>query len=268
MKDFIFTIVGDDIYLCETPKEAKRKKYGKQLHFLHHANTKSYYFTMNRSEGLLWLNLIYMDFETMEFQKDFLTGLSHLWPYLSDYNKSEKSYPLERMTFYGGSFMPWHDGHSTCVERVREKSPLLVMPDKNPFKETISSNAPLKEYIKLCLKLKAELNLGSKWIYPGFMLLDDGNPTASWVRKLKQNYPELEVSLAMGFDSAEEIHNWINAQDLLRRINGIYILSREESSDDRLKIETELKAINPDLIIDFLGHHKFEKLSSTAIRNK
>lgn len=267
MKDFIFTVSGEDIYLCETPKKAK-ELYGRSLHFMHHRGGKNYYFTLNRSEKLLWQNLLFIDLEIIEDQHNFLEGLSQLWPYLSEINESEKVYPLDKITFFGGSFNPWHDGHSICVKRVKQQSPLLIMPDKNPFKEVSSTINPFTEYIKLALKLKAEINLGSKWIFPGFMLLEDGNPTYRWVKKLKINYPKIEVSLAMGFDSAKDIKDWINSEELLKRLNGIYILSRKETEDHRFALKASLKAINPDLEIHFLGHHKYEDISSTKIRTK
>lgn len=265
MKDFIFTITSDDIYLCETPNKAKTL-FGKNLYFIHHKDGKNFYFTYTRSEKLLWSNILYLDLEIIDDQFTFIEGLSKIWPYFCKVTDTEKIFPLDSITFFGGTFNPWHEGHSICVKRVREKTPLLIMPDKNPFKEVSSSAAPFKEYVKLALKLKADLNIGSKWIYPGFIILESGNPTHRWVKKLQTKYPKAQASLTMGFDSANEIKNWINSEELIKRLSGLYILSRKESEDDRFALKASLKAVNPDLEVNFLGHHKYENMSSSKLR--
>ena len=39
----------------------------------------------------------------------------------------------DRITFFGGSFNPWHKGHGACLELCPEKN-IIVIPDTNPFK--------------------------------------------------------------------------------------------------------------------------------------
>lgn len=269
MKDFIFTAVHDDIYLLETPRVAK-EKYGEDLHFLHHEDESGYnfYYTLRWSSDLLWINIRNMSTKLVEHEISFLRGLATVWPYLKPNAMSEKSFPLEKITFFGGTFSPWHQGHATIVKRVRKSSSILVMPDKNPFKHNKKLARPLKAYVNFCKQLKKELNLGTKWIYPGFITLEEGNPTFEWIKQVTQNYPELEIHLALGYDSAFKIDKWYNADTLLKLIDGIYILSRKESDSDRQKLKDKIYKTNPDLLIEFLGHHPYEDLSSTQLRQQ
>jgi nicotinate-nucleotide adenylyltransferase len=267
MKDFIFTIVHDDIYLLETPTYAI-EKYGEDLKYLHHENGMNFYFTLNRAEDLLWINLIHLTLHSDVDEKEFLLGLESIWPYFDRNTEAEEIYPLDRLTFFGGSFNPWHEGHSTCVRRVLKKSNILVLPDKNPFKKNMVVENPFEHYIELAAKLKSELNLGLKWIYPGFILKENGNPTAHWVEALRVKYSQLEIFLAMGFDSVEKIDTWIDSEVLIKTISGIYILSRNESESERIKVIDMLVSKNPDIEIEFLGHHQFEGTSSTIIREQ
>ena len=42
--------------------------------------------------------------------------------------------PLSRVTFFGGSFNPWHRGHRECLNLCAEDE-IMVVPDCNPWKK-------------------------------------------------------------------------------------------------------------------------------------
>jgi nicotinate-nucleotide adenylyltransferase len=168
--------------------------------------------------------------------------------------------------FYGGSFNPWHAGHSSCVKMSPEEIPLIVIPDHNPRKIITSSLNNDQLIFKLMSELK--FRVGSTFIYYTFYKLAKPNPTHKWVADLKENLPNKNFSLLMGHDSFLTIHDWINSKELLNNLTTIYIVSRLDIEEKKQKQKDTLLNIAPNLNIIFLGHHDFEELSSTKIREK
>ena len=46
----------------------------------------------------------------------------------------------EELIFFGGSFNPWHAGHSNCLRLMDPHKTIIVVPDHNPFKELVKNN--------------------------------------------------------------------------------------------------------------------------------
>ncbi|MFZ4714291.1 MAG: hypothetical protein ACOYL6_11280 [Bacteriovoracaceae bacterium] len=163
---------------------------------------------------------------------------------------------LKEATFFGGSFNPWHSGHTACIKAFPKDKKLIVVPDFNPEKEvTDRSKDFYQEVVKASQKPESE-------VYPGFLLEKKKNPTYFWVKELSG----LKVNLLLGADSFLNLKSWIEGEKLVKLLHGIYVVPRlaEESS---LKKEADfLLALNPDLKIIFLPHHPYEDLSSTKIR--
>ena len=91
------------------------------------------------------------------------------------------------------------------------------------------------------------------------------NPTYSWITKLKEE-TNFKLSLIMGFDSFISLPNWTQASLLLNALDCVYIASRGESDDLFISAKESLNANYNHLKIITLGHHKYEELSSTKIR--
>lgn len=169
----------------------------------------------------------------------------------------------KHIIFFAGTFNPWHKGHLACIKALNKNSNLFIIPDHNPEKKLINKNSPWESYEKLKNKIPYDIP-----IYPGFWAQNKKNPTSLWIQKIKECFPEVKISLLMGFDSFISIHKWIEADKLLKSLHGIYMVSRKDKDSEKAKQTFFLTQKFPDLKITFLGHHDFEHLSSTQIRKK
>lgn len=166
------------------------------------------------------------------------------------------------IVFYGGSFNPWHDGHSACVILSPKEFPLIIIPDHNPQKQIILNKN--LDFSKLTVQLK---KLREKiWIYEGFYFDRKFNPTIEWVRDLRNVYPKKNFSLLLGHDSFINLKSWKNANELLNLLSSLYVVSRQDDDEKNIFAQKQYLMINPKLTISQQGHHEFEHLSSTQLR--
>lgn len=166
------------------------------------------------------------------------------------------------IVFFGGTFDPWHQGHGACIERAPTNVPLLICPDRNPHKPLTRGDA-IPRYLKLLEEIPPRPN---RYLYPGHLVSDQHNPTVKWVLQVKRNRPDLRVRLLMGHDSFAALPTWTRTSELLKLLSGIYVVSRLEKDEERAEGEAWAKAQNPQLAIEFLGHHAHESVSSTKLR--
>lgn len=168
--------------------------------------------------------------------------------------------------FYGGSFEPWHQGHAACIRLAPSDMPLIVCPDRNPHKPLKTDMDVLNHYYEL---KKSIMAIGrSLHIHPGFLLRTETNPTVGWVLRLKHQRPDLRIHLLMGYDSFKALSTWTRAEDLMKLITSLQVVSREEKDEDHLQDARFPLTANPNMTIRFLGHHEFESVSGTALRTK
>ncbi len=168
----------------------------------------------------------------------------------------------KEIVFFGGSFHPWHPGHKACVKLMPTNVALVIAPDHNPYKEFVADKKnPTQTIIADISELK-----GPKFVYDGFLSASEKNPTTRWVLELKKAFPDKGISLLIGFDSFMSIDRWIDGKGLLRTLDGLYVASRLEGSIEKKEQTQRVKKIAPELKIKFLGHHPFEDLSSTKLR--
>jgi nicotinate-nucleotide adenylyltransferase len=163
---------------------------------------------------------------------------------------------LKEVTFYGGSFNPWHEGHQACLDAFPKDQKLIIVPDYNPEKDL--PNHAINFYEDLLKKTYKPANE----VYGGFLSEKKKNPTYYWVKELK----DIKVNLLMGADSFLNVKKWIEGEKLINLLNKIYVVPR--LIDDKILRDEEmiLKSINPKIEIIFLKHHDFEHISSTEIR--
>lgn len=174
----------------------------------------------------------------------------------------------EELIFFGGTFDPWHEGHEACLKLAPKKKNIFLVPDRNPFKNF--NERPAEVVYKELESIIAPLNhLDYKLsLYGNFLSSNKTNPTYHWINEIHEAYPQYQLSLLMGYDSFRSLPQWIEAKKLLNILHSIYVVSRNEGETDKLEDLKEIEKINRDLYIAFLGHHDFEHLSSTEIRNK
>lgn len=174
-------------------------------------------------------------------------------------------YHQEEVVFFGGSFNPWHSGHTSCVQLAPKDIPLVVMPDNNPFKvenrgRRFTSVQDIRAEVKTYRK--------DAYFYLDFLLNTEPTPTWEWVQTVKSHFPTLKISILLGNDSFIGITGWNDHALLLNSLEGIYIVSRQ---DDLKRNEEQIQLIQsiaPEIKLHFLGNHPFEHLSSTEIRKK
>lgn len=167
----------------------------------------------------------------------------------------------EEIIFFGGSFNPWHKGHQTCLDMAPPDKTLIIIPDHNPQKKLIKHSI-------LDIYQNIRFNRPNLYCYPGFFLKEKLNPTIEWISRLKANFPEKKFSLLMGFDSLQGLHSWKRSDQLKDYFDNIYFTARKEDFAQRDQVGQRLKREMGLKNIFFLGHHDYEDLSSSIIRQK
>ena len=163
----------------------------------------------------------------------------------------------DSVTFFGGSFNPFHEGHRACLDLCPEKN-ILIVPDKNPFKPQSESSPVFDDFQKLAESLKET----TYSLYPGFLGSNEINPTSSWLPNVRIS----EKNFLMGDDSFMSLLSWKNPDILLNAITKLYVVPRSFKREDYLQQEIELKKINPNLDIHYLADHPYKNISSTSLR--
>lgn len=170
-----------------------------------------------------------------------------------------KDKSLEEITIYGGAFNPWHEGHNSCVELCKSSN-LVIIPDNNPWKESVNRKSVFAFYLELC-HLLADKRYS---IFPGFLGLNISNPTISWLPKVQTK----KVNLLIGDDNFLKFEKWQEAEKILNMLNVLYVCPREGDSEEINEKSKWANSVNPELIIKLLKHHDFEHVSSTKIRQE
>lgn len=174
----------------------------------------------------------------------------------------------EKICFFGGSFNPWHNGHRACVDLFQKSHKddwkLILVPDNNPWKK---NNEMLIEDKKEILKELQEHNPGIE-IMDKFLLSNKQNPTYQWLSPLQIEKPETEFALLMGFDSFCSLPKWYESEALIKLLTKVFVASRQDSQEEKQRVLDYLSQFKEQDFVTFLGHHAYEELSSTAMRNQ
>jgi nicotinate-nucleotide adenylyltransferase len=157
----------------------------------------------------------------------------------------------ENPTYYGGSFNPWHDGHSECVKQYPGND-LIVLPDSNPLKESKSTSCYFKRFNDVREK-------AGVICYPGFYGLEQGNPTITWLEKRRAK----TCSLLIGFDNVVIIEKWREWERVLSLLNKIYLVPRQV---DQQVFDQCLVKVKKSTQVEILESHPHERVSSTDLR--
>ena len=161
------------------------------------------------------------------------------------------------MTFYGGSFDPFHPGHLACIKLCPAR-PLIVIPDHNPQKPWRSE----RSFWQLYQEIKRQTQgMEGVYVYPGLCGDQNPTPTINWIRQLG-----MKKNLLLGDDSFMDILQWQQAQILLRLLNGLHVAPRlVEEGEFQAQVDRVL-SVNHQLKVERHTRHCHESLSSSQLR--
>lgn len=171
-----------------------------------------------------------------------------------------------QLVFYPGSFLPWHDGHNSCLRNLPQfiegiECHVVIIPDLNPWKKNEGKGTweQLRRIVLELRKIEA-LFKGNLSLFLGFLAKDVGNPTVDWLPGI----PCASKWLLMGEDTFLDLHKWKDYKTLISGLEGIYICPRAE---DESAIEEQKRSLRGPKFVH-LPHHAFERVSSTQIRGE
>lgn len=165
----------------------------------------------------------------------------------------------QSLTFFGGSFYPWHLGHDACLKNHPRPYEILVLPDNNPWKDQKREMCVWKFFRDLCLMYKNELCS----FYPGFLGTDEKNPTSIWLSKTEVPHR----ALLMGDDTFNGLSLWHEPEILLQNLERVYVVPRQFTESEFFEAKRKVQALKSDIIIERLDHHQYEAVSSTKLRS-
>jgi len=196
-------------------------------------------------------------------------GLGHFWKTMPSFSDALEGLRLPDFmpvcedsnigVFYGGSFNPWHAGHTACVDNAPKNT--IVVPDSNPWK-SMDENIDRKCFWRSLLEICQQLAGRDITIFPGFWGAEQGNPTISWLSQT--NFKQ--YALVMGDDAFLSLHQWFAAEKLIKILHKVYIIPRGASAAALLAQKKKIQGINGDLVCSFGKEHKFQELSSSNLR--
>jgi nicotinate-nucleotide adenylyltransferase len=162
----------------------------------------------------------------------------------------------QSVTFFTGSFNPFHQGHRACLDLCPEKN-ILIVPDRNPFKNDYKVGA-YADFLLLAESLKDT----DYSLYPGFLGSLSPNPTSSWLPNVKIK----EKNFLLGDDSYMSLLTWKNPEAVILALSKLYVVPRYLHQSDYLEQERKIKSLNPKLDIFYLPEHPYKNISSTQLR--
>jgi nicotinate-nucleotide adenylyltransferase len=201
----------------------------------------------------------------LDQEKELLYAIGKLF---SLFNKSKADIELphelsrglqfekDEIVFFAGTFDPFHQGHQECLAKCPSEN-IMVMPDRNPWKKGQGrESSELETYLNL-------LKTTQYCVYPGFLSLEESNPTVDWITKVHVK----NKFLLMGADTFMDLPKWKNPDVLLKNLQGLYVLSRQVDHQLILDRAESLKSKYKNLKIEFIEDNPYEELSSTELRN-
>ncbi|MEI8348379.1 MAG: NUDIX domain-containing protein [Pseudomonadota bacterium] len=221
-----------------------------------------------------WVKLLEIEELAFDHGAILCEALSRFWPGMPSFHPSLANITLpslllkklakqEEMIFFGGSFNPWHQGHSACLDLCLEAFPekmITIIPDYSPWKKESAKGqgCSWKSFMTLCRSLADR----PCPIYPGFWGKETPNPTVSWLPQ--SSY--VHKSFLMGDDTFATIGEWDQSAVVIRSLESVYVVPRCASSEAVEKVKDSISKINPHLKIIILPRHDYQDVSSTGIR--
>ena len=211
------------------------------------------------AEVAVWVDLDKIDKLAFDHGAILCEALGELIPL------SDPQYKKEGVVFFGGSFNPWHEGHTECVKlflKDHADKLLIIVPDTSPWKKEVTNDGHFCHYQSLkCLRDK--LKDYPVVVYPGFYGQETPNPTAKWFLKVSAR----KKGLLVGDDQFAVLKNWENASALIAAMDFVFVVPRNLTDNERGLVKNELLSINKKIEIILLSDHEYKHVSSTKLRN-
>lgn len=165
---------------------------------------------------------------------------------------------VREVTFFGGSFNPWHLGHRECLDQCQNNN-IIIVPDTNPWKDiTIKNECAWKSFRSIALVV---IDTDCS-VYPGYWGIKYSNPTSEWIA----NTHFEKINLLIGDDNFMNFDRWKNPEVLNKNISEVMVVPRNQSIDVLDSKICDLEKIYPDIEFKLLKEHKYQEISSTTIR--
>lgn len=172
----------------------------------------------------------------------------------------------QNIAVYSGSFNPLHIGHKAIVDNLSKKFDwvYLVVTPQNPLKDTIK--VPIEERLEA---VNNALFCNGYWnVVPSDVETTLLPPyyTINTLRKLKENEPKNNFTLAIGADCLADIKEWNSYQKILEDF-GVIVFPRGEKDAEYLhNLKNSLLKENPNYKIE-IETAETPNISSTELRN-
>lgn len=122
----------------------------------------------------------------------------------------------KKIGIMGGTFNPIHYGHLMLGETAYEQFGLdkvLIMPAKNPYYKSISSNIKEENRVEM---IKCAIADNDHFQFSDVELQREGNTyTVDTLEHLTSQYPDVDFYFILGADSLYHIETWKNAAKIL-----------------------------------------------------
>lgn len=215
-----------------------------------------------------WKDVLALENLSHEVSETLLSELGTFFPFMPHHKNHQGYLPrailkneiTNSVTFYGGSFNPFHEGHMACLDLCPEKNIVVVL-DHNPFKidQTKSPNL-YGDFLKLVNLFKEK----PYSIYSGFADKKSGNPTSTWLPFVAIE----EKNLLLGDDSFMDFLKWKNPDIILKAITKIYVVPRIYHKEDYQRQIQAVNKIKRDVEIIILPDHPYKSVSSSNLRSQ
>ncbi len=274
LKETHIEIQKENLILLSTRESIERDPRGASLHhsyLLHIQRPKSF---PERWQGesvdeCAWVPLKNIKDLAFDHGAILCQALSVFWPNVVGMQKHHLKISLPRLigpkkcltqakiVFFPGTFNPWHKGHKACVDACKDHS-VIIMPDRSPWKNIKDSNCRYSVY----LSMAREFEESEHAVYPGFVGLEEVNPTILWMQQcqLKNKW------LLMGLDLFLSLPKWKDADKLVMLISGIYVVPRIVEGEDFEGVQKIIKKWNKSIEVINLKEHNYQDVSSTKLR--
>ncbi|WP_195542704.1 nicotinate (nicotinamide) nucleotide adenylyltransferase [Massiliimalia timonensis] len=170
----------------------------------------------------------------------------------------------QKVAVFGGTFNPIHLGHlHLCAECQREYQfqKIILMPDNLPPHKQVQQLATARQRLDMC-RLAAE-DIPFLEVSDLELRLKGVSYTVQTLRKLTQNFPEVEWHWIIGSDMLYTFHQWYRYEEILSMAKVVAGAREQAEYDKMLSYREQLGPLKNRVEIIRLAA---KPLSSTQVR--